>query len=199
MDKSPDQRLTQEIAREVCQRAHSKALLKGSISGLGSQYVLALNAINCANGDPLARAQTSAASKDAVLDVLGKTARAVREKLGESLGSIRKYDMPLEQATTPSLDALSAYTLARKTQREKGDAASISFYKRAIELDGKFALAYSGLAVAYNHLGNYQKALEFADEHLKMVRAMGNPVIVSGPLVNRGLTYAGLGRTDPIA
>jgi Flp pilus assembly protein TadD len=137
-------------------------VLKGSISGLGSQYVLALNAINCANGDPLVRVQTSAANKDGVLGVLGKTAETVREKLGESLASVRKYDMPLEQATTSSLDALSAYTLARKTQGEKGDAASISFYKRAIDLDGKFALAYSGLATAYNNLGQVYNAGENA-------------------------------------
>jgi class 3 adenylate cyclase/Flp pilus assembly protein TadD len=162
MRQPADQRLTQEVAREVCRRAHSKALLKGSISALGSQYVLALNAISCANGDPLARAQNPAANKDAVLEVLGKTAETVRAKLGEALSSSGKYDMPLEQATTSSLDALSAYTLARKTQNEKGDAASIAFYKRAIELDVKFALAYSGLAVAYNHLGQVHNAGENA-------------------------------------
>jgi eukaryotic-like serine/threonine-protein kinase len=162
MEKSPEERLTPGLAMEVCKRAHSKALLKGSISALGSQYVLALSAIDCANGDPLARAQNPASNKDAVLQVLGKTAETVREKLGESLASVRKYDMPLEQATTSSLDALSAYTLARKTQSEKGDAASISFYKRAIELDGKFALAYSGLATAYNNLGQVYNAGENA-------------------------------------
>ncbi len=162
MGKPAGQRLTPDLARDVCVRAHSKALLKGSISTLGSQYVLALNAINCANGDPLARAQNPAANKDAVLDVLGKTFGNVRAKLGESLSSINKYDMPLEQATTPSLEALSAYTLARKTQGEKGDAASITFYKRAIELDGKFALAYSGLATAYNNLGQVHNAGENA-------------------------------------
>jgi class 3 adenylate cyclase/Flp pilus assembly protein TadD len=162
MEKSPDERLTPALAMEVCKRAHSKALLKGSISAWGSQYVLALSAINCANGDPLARAQNPASNKDAVLQVLGKTAETVREKLGESLASVRKYDMPLEQATTSSLDALSAYTLARKTQSEKGDAASITFYKRAIDLDGKFALAYSGLATAYNNLGQVYNAGENA-------------------------------------
>ena len=162
MGKPADQRLTQDLAREVCQRARSKALLQGSISALGSQYVLALNAINCASGDPLAREQKPAANKDAVLDVLSKATGAVREKLGESRSSIRKYDMPLEEATTPSLEALNIYTLARKAHREKGDAASIPFYKRAIELDGKFALAYSGLAVAYNNLGEVYFAAENA-------------------------------------
>jgi tetratricopeptide (TPR) repeat protein len=130
----------------------------------------ALNAVNCASGDPLAREQTRAPNKDAVLDVLGKAADTVRAKLGESLSSVRKYDVPLEQATTPSLDALRAYTLARKTQTEKGDAASISFYKRAIDFDTNFALAYSGLASAYNNLGqvyfageNAQKAFDLRE------------------------------------
>jgi eukaryotic-like serine/threonine-protein kinase len=170
MRKPADQPLTQDVARQVCMRTDSKVLLTGSISALGSQYVLALNAVNCASGDPLAREQTRAANKDAVLDVLGKEAETVRAKLGESLSSIRKYDMPLEQATTPSLDALRAYTLARKTQTEKGDAASISFYKRAIEFDPNFALAYSGLASAYNNLGqvyfageNAQKAFDLRE------------------------------------
>ena len=162
MGKSADERLTEDLARQVCLRAGSKALLKGSISALGSQYILSLNAINCANGDPVARQQTRAANRDAVLEVLGKAAGTVRAKLGESLSSIRKYDTPLEEATTPSLDALHAYTLARKTHREKGDAASIPFYKRAIELDGQFALAYSGLAVAYNNLGQVYFAGENA-------------------------------------
>jgi class 3 adenylate cyclase/Tfp pilus assembly protein PilF len=164
MDKPADQRLTLDVAREVCRRASSKALLQGSISAFGSQYVLSLNALNCANGDPLTRQQTRAANKDEVLDALGKTAERVREKLGESLSSIRKYDMPLEQATTPSLDALNAYTLARKTQSEKGDAASLAFYKRALELDPQFAIAYSGLAVAYNNLGQVGSAGENAQK-----------------------------------
>jgi class 3 adenylate cyclase/Flp pilus assembly protein TadD len=170
MSKPADQPLTQDVARQVCVRAGSKALLTGSISALGSQYVLALNAVNCASGEPLAREQFRAPNKDAVLDVLGKAAGTLRAKLGESLNSIRKYDMPLEQATTPSLDALGAYTLARKTQTERGDAASITFYKRAIDFDANFALAYSGLASAYNSLGqvyfageNAQKAFDLRE------------------------------------
>ncbi len=131
MGKTEDVPLTPDLARQVCVRAGSKALLAGSISALGSEYVIGLNAINCATGDSLARGQTRAANKDAILDVLGKAGNAIRAKLGESLGSVRKYDIPLEEATTPSLEALSAYTVARKTQREKGDAASISFFKRA--------------------------------------------------------------------
>jgi eukaryotic-like serine/threonine-protein kinase len=170
MGKSADEPLTRDLARQLCLRAGSKAFLEGRIAKGDTQYVLSLNAINCANGDALDRELTRATGKDAVLDSLGKIADALRAKLGESLSSIRKYDMPLEDATTPSLDALNAFTLARKTQREKGDAASIPQYKRAIELDSNFALAYAGLAVAYNDLGqvyyageNAQKAFDLRD------------------------------------
>jgi eukaryotic-like serine/threonine-protein kinase len=162
MGHKADDRLTQDLAREVCVRASSKALLVGSIKIVGTQYVIALNAVNCASGDPLARAQARAANKDAVLDELGKTADTVRAKLGESLSSIRKYDTPLEEATTPSLDALNAFTVARKTQREKGDAASLLYFQRAIELDAHFALAYASLAAAYNNLGQVHYAGENA-------------------------------------
>ena len=164
MGETNGEHLTADQERQVCVRSGSKALLKGSISALGNQYVIGLNAINCATGDSLASGQTRAPGKDAVLDVLGKVGKTVRSKLGESLSSIRKYDMPLEEATTPSLDALSAYTVARKAQREKGDAASITFFKRALEVDPKFALAYAGLASAYNNLGQVQSASENAQK-----------------------------------
>jgi len=164
MGQPAGQRLTQELARQVCLRAGSKAFLDGRISKGENEYVIALNAIDCASGDALARALTRAANKDAILDALGTTADSLRSKLGESLTSIRKYDTPLEQATTPSLEALNAYTLATKTHREKGDAASIIQYQRAIELDPHFALAYSGLAVAYNNLGQVNAAGESAQK-----------------------------------
>src|SRR5271154_6767724 len=164
MGETGGDHLTADMERQVCVRAGSKALLKGSISALGNQYVIGLNAINCATGDSLASGETRAPAKEAVLDVLGKLGKTVRSKLGESLSSIRKYDTPLEDATTPSLDALSTYTIARKTQREKGDAASISFFKRALDGDPKFALAYAGLASAYNNLGQVQNASENAQK-----------------------------------
>jgi len=164
MGKPADEPLTKDLARQLCLRASSKAFLEGRIAKGDAQYVLTLNAINCANGDALDRELTQAAGKDAVLDSLGKIAEALRAKLGESLSSIRKYDMPLEDATTPSLDALNAFTLARKTQREKGDAASIPQYKRAIELDPNFALAYASLAAAYNDLGQVYFAGESAQK-----------------------------------
>jgi len=162
MGQSADQRLTKDLARQVCIRAGCKAILDGRISKGDSEYVVALSATNCTSGDSLARGLTRATNKDAILDALGKNADTLRSKLGESLTSIRKYDALLEQATTPSLDALNAFTLAAKTHREKGDAASIVHYKRAIELDPNFALAYSGLAAAYNHLGQVNAAGENA-------------------------------------
>ena len=162
MGQPADQRLTKDLARQVCIRAGCKAILDGRISKGDTEYVVALSASNCASGESLARGLTRAANKDAILDALGKNADALRSKLGESLTSIRKYDAPLEQATTPSLDALNAFTLATKTQREKGDAASIVHYKRAIDLDSNFALAYSGLATAYSHLGQVNAAGENA-------------------------------------
>jgi hypothetical protein len=135
MTRSPDERLTQDLAREVCERAGSKAYLAGSIATLGTQYVIGLEVLSCASGDVLAREQMTAAGKEQVIVALGKAASKLRNEVGESLSSVQKFDVPLEQATTNSLGALKAYTLGRKTYREKGDAEAIPFHKRAIELD----------------------------------------------------------------
>jgi len=152
MTRSPSNRLTQDLAREVCQRAGSKAYLAGSIAALGTQYVIGLEALNCASGDVLAREQVTAAGKEQVLSTLGQAAAKLRNEVGESLSSVQKFDVPLEQATTNSLEALKAYTLGRKTNREKGDAEAIPFNKRAIELDPNFALAYVSLGLNYYNL-----------------------------------------------
>ena len=122
MGRSPSERLTQDVAREVCQRAQCKAMLTGSISSLGSRYVLGLKAVNCDTGDSLGSQQTEADSREHVLQALGKAATALRENLGESLASIQKFDVPVEQVTTPSLEALKAYSLGMKTRAEKGDS-----------------------------------------------------------------------------
>jgi eukaryotic-like serine/threonine-protein kinase len=143
MTRSPDERLTRDLAREVCQRAAGKAYLAGSIAALGAQYVIGLEALNCASGDTLAREQTTAAGKEQVLPILGQAASRFRRELGESLGSVQKFDVPLEQATTSSLEALKALTVGDKTFREKGDIDAIPFITRAIELDSNFALAYA--------------------------------------------------------
>jgi len=153
MTRSPGGRLTPDLAREVCQRTGSKAYLAGSIAALGTQYVIGLEALNCASGDVLAREQVTAAGKEQVLPTLGHAASKLRNEVGESLSSVQKFDVPLDQATTNSLEALKAHTLGRKTAREKGNAEAIPFEKVAIELDPSFALAYEGLGVNYYNLG----------------------------------------------
>ena len=154
MTRSPSEHLTNAVAREVCQRTGSKAFISGSIAALGNQYVIGLNAINCATGDALAREQIQAAGKEKVLDALGSSTAKLRNELGESLPSVQKFDVPLEQATTPSLEALKAFSLGRI----KDSAAAIPFYERAIELDPNFALAYLRLGIAYHNLGQPERA-----------------------------------------
>ena len=138
------------VARELCQRAGSKAYLAGTIGSLGSQYVLGLKAVNCRSGDTLAEEQVTAASKEKVLDTLGQAATELRSGLGESLSTVEKFDSPLEQATTSSLEALQAYSLGWKTQWAKGDsAAAVPFFQRAVQLDPNFAMAYASLGTSY--------------------------------------------------
>jgi tetratricopeptide (TPR) repeat protein/tRNA A-37 threonylcarbamoyl transferase component Bud32 len=155
-------RLTPEVTRELCQRVGSKAYIGGSISSLGSEYVLGLKAVNCQNGDTLAEEQVTAASKEKVLDVLGVTASRLRGELGESLVTVQKFDVPLEQATTSSLDALTAYGLALATWDKKGDQDSLPIFKKAVDLDPNFAIAYGGLATIYQNLGQFELARECA-------------------------------------
>jgi serine/threonine protein kinase/tetratricopeptide (TPR) repeat protein len=149
MGRSPDDRLTANVTREVCQRTGSKAMLIGSIAGLGSQYVIGLKAVNCNTGDVLAEAQEQAAGKEAVLKALDIAAVSLRSKLGESLSSVQKYATPLEEATTPSLEALKAFSMGVKTDYAKGFTPALPFYKRAVELDPNFAMAYGHLGLAY--------------------------------------------------
>jgi len=160
MGRQAGDSLTPEVAREVCQRAGSKAMLTGSIAGLGSQYVISLKAVSCTTGDPLAEAREQAADKDRVLKALDKAVVSVRSQLGESLGSVEKYATPLDQATTPSLEALKAYSLGLKTLYAKGDTAALPFFKRAVELDPNFARAYYSMALAYRNLNQGGLATE---------------------------------------
>ena len=162
MGRPAGDRLTPEVAREVCQRTGSKAMLTGSIAGLGSQYVIGLKAVNCNTGDVLAGAQEQAAGKEAVLKSLDAAAVSLRSKLGESLSSVQKYDTPVADATTPSLEALKAYSSGQKTRFAKGDTASLPFFKRAVELDPKFALAYRAMAVVYSNVNEIGRAAEHA-------------------------------------
>ena len=162
MGRPAGDRLTPEVAREVCQRSGSKAMLNGSIAGLGSQYVIGLKAVNCNTGDVLAEAQEQAAGKEAVLKALDNSALSLRSKLGESLNSVQKYATPLEEATTPSLEALKAYSLGVKTTYAKGSAAALPFIKRAVELDPKFAMAYNSMSGFYWSLNEVGRATENA-------------------------------------
>jgi eukaryotic-like serine/threonine-protein kinase len=162
MTRPPDTRLTPDVAREVCQRADSKAYVTGSIASLGSQYVLGLKVVNCQSGDVLAQEQATAASKEKVLDALGEAASKLRGELGESLATVQKFDVPLAEATTTSLEALKAYNMGKTIWYEKGAAPAIPFYKRAIELDPSFVAAYALLSQRYADLGQPSLALEYA-------------------------------------
>jgi tetratricopeptide (TPR) repeat protein/predicted Ser/Thr protein kinase len=152
MGRTSNERLTPEIAGEVCQRTGAKAVVAGSISSLGSSYVIGLNTLNCRTGDQLSRDQVQASKKEEVLRSLDSAARNLRSTLGESLSSVQKYDTPLLQATTGSLDALKAYSSGQKAIFERNPTEAIPFLKHAIELDPNFALAYSQLGVLYNDL-----------------------------------------------
>jgi tetratricopeptide (TPR) repeat protein/tRNA A-37 threonylcarbamoyl transferase component Bud32 len=160
MGRPAGDRLTPEVTREVCQRTGSKAMLTASIAALGSQYVIGLKAVNCITGERLAEAQEQAAGKEQVLKALDQAAINLRGKLGESLGSVQKYATPVEEATTPSLEALQAYSLGRKMFFEKGNTASLPFLKRAVQLDPNFAIAYRALSAMYGNLGEPERQAE---------------------------------------
>jgi len=162
MGRPAGDRLTPEVTREVCQRTGSKAMLAGSIAGLGSQYVIGLKAVNCNTGDVLAEAQEQAAGKEAVLKALDAAAVSLRSKLGESLSSVEKYATPVEEATTPSLEALKALSLGVKTFYAKGHTAALPFFNRAVELDPNFAMAYAWVSGVYHDLNELGRAAEYA-------------------------------------
>ncbi|MGA7922293.1 MAG: protein kinase [Candidatus Acidiferrales bacterium] len=161
MGQPADAKITPQTAREICQRTASAAVLQGTIAKLGSQYVIGLIALNCQNGETLAQVQVKAASKEEVLNGLDRGAASLRERLGESLNSIQKFDIPIAQATTSSFEALQAFSLASRVQSEKGDAAAIPILKRAVALDPTFAAAYAGIGVSYANIGETGLATEY--------------------------------------
>jgi eukaryotic-like serine/threonine-protein kinase len=163
MGKRADERVTREIGREICQRQGLKAMLVGSISSIGSHYVVTLEAMNAQTGDSLAREQTEAESKEKVLSSLGAAASSLREKLGESLSSVQKYDVPVEQATTSSLEALKAFTMGNEERARGRTTESLALYERAVALDPTFAIAYARIGVYYGNQGQ----LELAKEYVK--------------------------------
>jgi len=161
MTRPANSKLTPELAREVCQRAASKAYVAGSLATLGTQYVLEVQAVNCGNGNTLAQELATAASKENVLPTLGEAASKLRHELGESLATVQKYDIPLEQATTSSLDALKAYTLGEKVREEKGPSAALAYDLKSIELDPQFAMGYRTVGGDYNALNQLGRANEY--------------------------------------
>jgi tetratricopeptide (TPR) repeat protein len=175
MGRAPDERVTPSLAREICQRQGVKAMLSGQIAPLGSHYVIALNAVNCQSGDSLASEQVEAAKKEEVLRVLGKAASDLRRKLGESLSSIRKFDVPIEQATTSSLEGLKAYTLAMRERARGAEVQAIPLLRRAIELDPKFASAYGMLGSAYGTLGQTELGLEYTKKAFELRDRVSEP------------------------
>jgi serine/threonine protein kinase/tetratricopeptide (TPR) repeat protein len=159
MGKPGDERISNDVAREICERQGIKALLTGSIAGLGNHYVITLSALNGTTGDALAREQVEVDSKEQVLKSLDKAASSLRQKMGESLASVQQFATPLEQATTSSLEALQAYTLGHDEHLKMSDADAIPALKRAVDLDPNFAMAYATLGVAYNNLGREAEAV----------------------------------------
>ena len=163
MGRSPDDRITRDVGREICQRQGIKAMMTGSIANIGSHYNIILEAIDPRSGDPIAREQIEADSKEKVLSALGTAASNLRKKLGESLSSIQKYDGNIEQATTSSLEALKAYAMANDERAKGRGRESLTFYNRAVELDPNFAMAYARIGVFYIN----QEQMETATPYLQ--------------------------------
>jgi eukaryotic-like serine/threonine-protein kinase len=196
MGRSPDERITGDVGREICQRNGIKAMLNGSIANLGSRYVVTLDAVNAGTGESLAREEAQAGSKEDVLNALHSAGSSLRRKLGESLASVQKYDKPLSEATTSSLEALKALSLGDMRHQTGDELAALPLYQRAVELDPNFAMAYARLGTVYSNLGqvelseqNRQKAFELRDrasEHEKLY-IMSHYYADSGQL-DKGIT-----------
>ena len=199
--------LTHQVATEVCQRVGGAATIEGSIATLGNQYVLSLKAVNCRNGDLLAEEQVTANSKERVLPVLGEAAAQLRQKLGESVGSIQAYDVPPAQVTTSSLEAMNDYSLGNRAFREKGEAEAIPFFRQAIQLDPNFAMAYLVLGMSLTNRYQFnqgipylKKALELS-EHVSAIERFSITSLyaleVDGDLLKANDVYRVWARTYP--
>jgi tetratricopeptide (TPR) repeat protein/class 3 adenylate cyclase len=208
MGQPPDARLTKILAREVCQRMGSAAVIEGSIANIDREYVVGLNATNCHTGENLAQGQKTSEDKAHVLAALGKTAKDIRGKLGESHASLKKFDAPIEQATTPSLEALQAYNLGLQAQLFKGEvAAAVPFFQRAVSLDPNFAMAYAILGNVYYNLRepnlaaeNLRKAFDLRDrvsEREKFYISSHYYDLVLGDLVRAAQAYELWAQTYP--
>ena len=199
MTRPADTKLAPDVARELCQRAGSKAYIAGTVGSLGSEYVLGLKAVNCQSGDTLAEDQVTAASREKVLDALGEAASKLRGELGESLPTVEKFDVRLAQATTSSLEALKAYSLADRASHENGSPSELSYHLRAIELDPNFAMGYEKIGEDYFNLAElgrareyYSKAFELQEhvsEREKLVITSAYYSNVTGELEKAARTY----------
>ena len=195
----PAGKVTLDVARELCQRTGSKAYVAGAIASLGSEYVLALKAVNCQSGSILAQQQVTVTSKEKVLNKLGDAASKLRSELGESLASVQRFDVPLELATTSSLEALKEFSLGEKALHEKGEAAALPHHQRAIELDPNFAMGYMGAGGDYFGLAETGRAGEYftkafqlrehASEREKLAIAANYYSYVTGELSKASQTY----------
>jgi eukaryotic-like serine/threonine-protein kinase len=161
MTRPVNTRLTPDVARELCIRAGSQAYIAGSIANLGNEFVVGLKAVNCQSGEPLAQEQVTANGKEKVLNALGDATAKLRGQLGESLASVQRFDVPLEQATTSSLGALQAFTAGGRAMFTKGPTAALEYDQRAIQLDPNFAMAYAAVAGEYGYLGEVGHAREY--------------------------------------
>jgi DNA-binding winged helix-turn-helix (wHTH) protein/Flp pilus assembly protein TadD len=200
MGKPAATALTPELSREICQRNGGVAVLDGSIAKLGTEYVLGVRAVNCRTGDRLCDLQTTVASKELVLKALGDITGQLRTKLGESLSTMQKFDTPIEEATTSSLEALQAYSIGRETMVQKGEsAACVPFFQQAVRLDPSFAVAYAALGNAYSNLGetglaaaNIRKAYELSahvSEHERLYIESHYYQFVTGDLIKASRIY----------
>lgn len=195
MGKAADERVTSAVARDLCQRLGAKAILLGSIAPLGSAYVIGLDAQECLSGDTLAREQIQAASKTEVLPAVGAAAARFRERLGESLASIQRFNVPVQNATTPSLEALKAYSLGLETRARTGDAQAIAVFEHALELDPNFALAAARLGSIFSNLHDVQQAQRY------MKRAYGASETLSEPerlFIKANYHYIVTGRLEEV-
>jgi eukaryotic-like serine/threonine-protein kinase len=207
MAKPSGTKVTPDIARDLCQRAGAKAYVAGAVGSLGTQYVIGLDAINCKTGDPLVQEQVTAENKEHVLRALGGAVTNLRAKLGESLSTVEKFDVPLDQATTPSLEALKALSVGRTTLQEQGSAAAIPFFNRAIELDPNFAAGYAALGISYSNLRepgraseNLRKAYDLRDKVSERERFRISAtyyLLVTGELEKAVQTYEMWAQTYP--
>jgi eukaryotic-like serine/threonine-protein kinase len=168
MERPANTALTPQVAREVCQRANGRAYISGAIGSLGSEYVLRVKAVNCQSGATLAQEQTTVSTKEKVLEALGLAASKLRGELGESLATVQKFDVPLMDATTPSLDALRAYSLGQKAWHEAGAANALPYHQRAVALDPNFAMGYWMLATDYGSLGEIGRSSEYVTKAFQL-------------------------------